>query len=129
MEEQELGASAEDLVADVYVSKGWTVLGRNCRWREGELDLVVSRGEVVAFVEVRLRGIGAIVPPVETVGRPKRRKVASAALLWVAEQERLLPRDFRFDVASVYRGPTGTRVQITEDAFDLSDAGLSVAVV
>jgi putative endonuclease len=129
MEEQELGASAEELVAAVYRSRGWSILGRNCRWPEGELDLVAARPGVVAFVEVRLRGAGAIAPPVETVGRLKRRRVATAALLWLAEQEGLPPRDFRFDVASVYRGRGGVLVQILENAFDVDDAGVPHALV
>lgn len=39
--------------------KGWRVLDRRVRTPAGEVDLVARRGNVVAFVEVKMRGSAA----------------------------------------------------------------------
>ncbi len=52
------GLAAEDIAARDYEGRGWTVLAR--RWRAagagsgaGEIDLIVGRDGVIAFVEVK----------------------------------------------------------------------------
>src|SRR5690606_34811839 len=45
-----LGAAAEERAAAWYAARGWEVVARNWRCREGELDLVVARGSTLAFV-------------------------------------------------------------------------------
>jgi putative endonuclease len=102
----EFGREAEALVQQAYSAAGWRVLARN--WRAGarEIDLIVRRGRLVAFVEVRARSTAAFGHPLATVGRGKRRDVASAAARWIAEHGS--DRDaYRFDVVAVRRGPGG----------------------
>src|SRR5581483_3898551 len=45
----DLGARGEELAAAWYAERGYTVLARNWRCREGELDLVLARGRCVVF--------------------------------------------------------------------------------
>ena len=40
----------ETLAARHLEEEGWTIVERNVRWRRKEVDLVVRRGSVVAFV-------------------------------------------------------------------------------
>jgi len=47
------GAAAEDAAARLYEVSGWTILERRWRGVAGEIDLIVSRHEVTAFVEVK----------------------------------------------------------------------------
>jgi putative endonuclease len=102
---QALGAAGEDLAAAWYEARGYTVVARNWRCREGELDLVLlhpdlaSRGLVV-FCEVKTRRGDAFGAPFEAVTAAKQRTIRSVALRWLAEHPQR-GADLRFDVASV----------------------------
>lgn len=49
------GHAAEGEVAARLEAEGWSVLARNLRTPAGEIDLIACRGDVLIFVEVKLR--------------------------------------------------------------------------
>lgn len=111
------GSGAEQLVVEHLERGGWTVRDRNVHCRFGELDVVAEKGDVLAFVEVRMRSTAAWGDPSMTVSRSKQRKVFLAATEY-CQRHRLFQRVIRFDVASVVgRGRTG-HVEVIEDAFE-----------
>jgi putative endonuclease len=95
-----LGQKGEDLVAAWYEAAGYRILDRNWRCREGELDLVASRGRTVVFCEVKTRRSTRFGAPVEAVTATKQRRLRTLALQWLAAQSQR-GGDLRFDVASV----------------------------
>jgi putative endonuclease len=111
------GRWAEDLVARHYERDGWRVLERRWRVRGGEIDLVVARGSVVAFVEVKARSRARHGSPFEAVTPLKQRRVRAAATQWLARRRAAHGIDravsLRFDVAAV----VGARVEVREGAF------------
>ena len=96
-----------------YESRGYEVLARNWRVREGELDLVVARDGVVAFCEVKSRSSDAFGQPFEAVTPTKQTRLRRLAARWLAADGRSWPV-VRFDVASVVRGRV---VGVIESAF------------
>jgi putative endonuclease len=90
-------------VARWYQDRGYEVLARNWRIREGELDLVVARDDVVAFCEVKSRSGDAFGQPFEAVTPAKQARLRRLAVHWLAANGRSW-RVVRFDVASVVRG-------------------------
>ena len=83
MDTHRLGRCFEEAAARWLEARGWTVLGRNVRCHREEVDLIVQRGRVVAFVEVkgrRGRGYGA---PAEAVTWRKRREIEGVARWWI----------------------------------------------
>jgi putative endonuclease len=50
-----IGRRGEAIAANYYQRLGFTVLHRNFRAKGGELDLVLRRGELLLFVEVKAR--------------------------------------------------------------------------
>ena len=106
-----LGRWGEALVADDLRRKGWTVEAAGWTCRFGELDLVVSRRGVLAFVEVKLRRSGRFAAPREFVDRGKQERLRLAAQLYLSEHSTALQP--RFDVAEVY-APQGTATQRPE---------------
>ena len=86
-----------------YEARGYEVLARNWRVREGELDLVVAGPGVVVFCEVKSRSGDAFGQPFEAVTPAKQARLRRLAMLWLQSAERSWPA-VRFDVASVVRG-------------------------
>jgi len=100
---QHLGRAAEAAAARYLQARGWALLGRNVRIGRGELDLIVRRGDVLAFVEVKARRSGSCGTPEDAVDGRKRRQVARLAELWLAARPWALRgvSDVRFDVVAV----------------------------
>jgi putative endonuclease len=109
---QALGAAGEAQAARWYEAQGYTVLARNWRCRQGELDLVLSKGGLVVFCEVKTRTTDAFGAPVEAVTRAKQVRLRGLAASWIG-QSAVRPREVRFDVASVLAG----RLDVIEGAF------------
>jgi len=101
--------------------QGWTLLGRNVRIGRGELDVVVRRGDVLAFVEVKARRSAACGAPEDAVDGRKRRQVARLAELWLAARPWALRgvSDVRFDVIAVDAVASPPEVRHLEAAFTL----------
>ena len=108
-----LGASGESSVATWYEAHGYTVLDRNWKVRSGELDLVVQRGRVVVFCEVKTRSTMAFGSPAEAVDVAKRTRLRHLAALWLETDAPRRPAEIRFDVATV----VGADVEVIEGAF------------
>lgn len=115
----DLGARGEDLVAAWYTSRGYAVLSRNWRCREGELDLVVARERDVIFCEVKTRTGTGFGLPAEAVTAEKQRRLRRLAARWLGEQRPSRGFDeIRFDVACVTLGAGGTPdLEVIEAAF------------
>lgn len=112
----ELGRRGEDLAADFLVRRGWRVVARNVRTREGEIDIVAARDGVVAFVEVKTRRTLSYGTPAEAVGHRKRLRIRGLAARFLAASE-ARAREIRFDVVEVTCRRDGTRINHIEAAF------------
>ncbi len=119
---QTSGSWGETLVLDWLESRGWEVLARNYRTRQGEIDLIACDGEYLAFVEVKFRRNTGIIRAREAVTAAKQRRIRQAALAYLAARPDLAQLlQPRFDVAEVY-APQGMetpspRINYIENAF------------
>ena len=112
-----LGGLGEAVAARAYQGRGFRVLARNWRCPAGELDLVLSRGSLVVFCEVKTRSGVSLGGAYEAVTPRKQRKIRQLAELFLA-QAGMAPQGVRFDVASVGGSGAGPpRVEIFEEAF------------
>lgn len=104
--------SGEEAVAGWYVARGYRVAARNWRCRTGELDLVLRRGGLVVFCEVKTRSSVAFGMPAEAVGRQKQQRIRLLAARWLDESPSPAS-EIRFDVASVL----ADEIEVLEAAF------------
>jgi putative endonuclease len=107
-----LGVQGEDLAAAWYVERGCSILARNWRCREGELDLVVRDGRSIVFCEVKSRSSLAFGSPLEAVTASKRRRIRMLAGRWLQEAS-VRPGPLRFDVVGVLDG----ELEVVQGAF------------
>jgi putative endonuclease len=112
MQRRALGARGEAMAADWYVDRGYDVLARNWRCREGEIDLVVAQRRTIVFCEVKTRSSDAFGVPAEAVTRAKRERLRHLAAKWLDESP-VRPLRIRFDVAAILDG----QLEMIEGAF------------
>ena len=100
----DLGRKSEQLAAQYLQARGYTILERNYRVGHKEVDLIVSRNGVIAFVEVKARAGQGYGHPLEAITWGKRREIAYVARTWIAACGRA-DLSYRFDALSVvWRG-------------------------
>jgi putative endonuclease len=104
---------AEARAARWYRLRAYRVLDHN-RWLGGaELDLVVRRGRILAFVEVKSKSGDGFGDPFDMVDAVKIARVRRAAALWLASHPELASLSVRFDVIAVRSG----HIEHLPDAF------------
>ena len=145
--QQELGSAGEAVVAAWYERRGYEILERNWRCREGEIDVIARLDDVVVICEVKTRSTDRFGSGLDAVDGRKQRRLralgagalaatgfdpagtglgaaATASLAGGLAGAAYLSsgaqpgwRPVRFDVASVTPGPHGYSVQVVEAAF------------
>jgi putative endonuclease len=76
---QGLGRTGERLAAEALLSKGYSILERNFRCRQGEIDLVAEDEQDIIFVEVKARRGISFGLPEDALTLRKRRKLLEVA--------------------------------------------------
>ena len=112
-----LGRYGEEVAAAHLVAAGLTIVARNWRCREGEVDIVALDGDVLVMCEVKTRRGGGFGTPLDAVTPAKAARLRRLALRWLADQrtgevaaaaeEFARYTEVRFDVVSVLRPLTG----------------------
>jgi putative endonuclease len=123
-----VGRRGEKEAARHLRRNGYTILERNYRIRQGEIDLVAFRDGVLAFVEVRAQTEPVLIDPLRTITRGKQRRIIKAAQTYAALND-LQSRDLslRLDVITVLFDEQGRPRQVShvEGAFHESPKGFT----
>ena len=101
------GITGENFTATYLIGRGYQILDRNWRIKEGELDLVaLSPDKEIVFVEVKTRSSAAYGDPLESISATKLHRIQRLALSWLAMHQRL-GWPYRIDVAGILLGRSG----------------------
>ena len=111
---QAAGNAAENAAADFLARQGLAIVARNYRTRMGEIDLVARDGEVLVFVEVRMRSSDHYGGGAESIGARKQARIVAAARQYLSRLRREPP--CRFDVVTLDSG----RPEWMRAAFEVS---------
>ncbi|MCS7051459.1 MAG: YraN family protein [Thermomicrobium sp.] len=101
MSRSTVGATGEAAVARWLAGMGWSIVARNWRCRQGELDIVALDGGVLVAVEVKVRRAGAFQPAEWAVTRSKRRRLLAALDEFVAAHPDHAQRLRRIDLVAL----------------------------
>ena len=96
-----------------YRLRGWKILGENVWVGGNELDLIVRRGRVLRFVEVKEKRGSRFGDPLEMLTAEKQRRLRRAAEAWLGARPELARLAVGFDVIAVRAG----RLQRIPQAF------------
>jgi putative endonuclease len=107
-----LGRFGEERAARWYADHGYTLLERNWRCGQGEIDLLCCRGATLIICEVKARRSDRLGAPVEAVTRDKQLRLRRLAVAYLRTYGGSYD-EVRFDVASVL----GSELSVLEGAF------------
>ncbi len=96
------GRSAETLALAALMLKGYRPLGTRFRAAGGEIDLIVRRGDTVAFVEVKARG--TLMAAQGAIDAQKVARFSRAARAWISRHAACDAATFRADAVFVSPG-------------------------
>ena len=83
----------------LLLAKGYRPLARRFAASGGEIDLVMRRGDTIAFVEVKARG--RMEDALTAITATKRRRFSRAARAWLARNPWAATKTWRADAVSV----------------------------
>ena len=96
------GLSGEQQAEEYLLARGYETVCRRWRAEDGEIDLIMRDGSCLVFVEVKNRPRGFAGDGMAAVTPAKRRRMAHAALAFLAQRE-YQGCAARFDVVEITR--------------------------
>jgi putative endonuclease len=102
----QLGIDGENYAVQYMVGSGHTILTRNWRCPEGEIDILAMDGQTLVVVEVKTRTSTAYGLPIEAVTWRKAEKIRGLAARYMREEGHHGP--VRFDVIGILMPKRGS---------------------
>lgn len=99
MTTKEIGNLGEAAVCTYLKHYGFEIIKRNFCIRGGEIDIIATREDIIAFVEVKTRASGSQNNGFDKVDIKKQKRLIKAACVFLSKYETALQP--RFDVAVV----------------------------
>jgi putative endonuclease len=93
------GHYAEWLALLFLIAKGYRPLARRYAAAGGEIDLIMARGNTIAFVEVKARGL--MDDALSAITATKRQRFSRAARAWISRNPRAQGKTWRADAVFV----------------------------
>jgi len=123
-ESHAFGKAAETAAEEHLCRKGYRILDRNVRYRNGELDIVAQDQETVVFVEVKARRSDEFGGAFYAVTVQKKQKLVQLAAQYVG-QHHLQDCPCRFDVVLIQGGTSSScTLDHIENAFEMTSCDL-----
>lgn len=80
MNNKNIGKIGEDTACAMLKEKGYEILKRNYRCREGEIDIICAKDQRICFIEVKTRQSDIFGLPKESVTRDKQNTIRRVAM-------------------------------------------------
>lgn len=118
---KKVGEEGERLAAEHLMEKGYEILRRRYKFRNGEMDIVAWHGDVLVFVEVKTvdlteREETAFGEP-ESWLTPRKQAFLRACANHYLGHEQIQDVDCRFDLVTVRLRMEGPEIRHIENAF------------
>jgi len=110
-EKQKTGGLGEDIAVKHLEKHGYRILERNVRRPWGEIDIVVKRGKLLVFVEVKALKSTESLRPEDHLTSQKLHKFRRTCELYLQENN-LTKQECRMDAIFIDIGPDGEALGI-----------------
>jgi putative endonuclease len=116
-EHNQTGITGEELAVNYLTEKGFTVLAKNWRFRNAEIDIVARKNNFISIVEVKTRSSNAFGEPSTFVNKQKQKLLIQASE-WFCEQKNIDDVEINFDIISIVLKKDNTHsLEYIENAF------------
>ena len=110
------GHDSEKRAAIFLKKNGYTIIDKNYRCQQGEIDLIASDGDTLVFCEVKARSSKAFGTPLEGVTAAKVEKIRKTAEHYM-HKKGITNIDCRFDVVTIDESGRETAIELIRNAF------------
>lgn len=97
----QIGQQAEERALRFLQDQGFQLVAENFHCQFGEIDLIVSKSELIVFVEVRQRKMSVFGSAAASVTTSKQRKISQSAAIFLQSNHQFELFDCRFDVIAI----------------------------
>ena len=112
-EAEQKGRLAEIMALSLLRAKGYRLLAQRYKSPSGEVDLIMRRGDITAFIEVKARATHD--EAIASLTTTQSRRIAAAASHWMTQDSAANNGPCRFDIVAVNSILVPTHI---ENAFD-----------
>jgi putative endonuclease len=119
MTRKSTGILGEELANHFLIERGYSIVEKNYRTREGEIDIITTKDGFLVFVEVRTKRSSLFGTPEESITAKKMEHLRAAANKYRDTHENL-PSSWRIDVVCIELNALGQakRIEIIENAVE-----------
>ena len=113
---KELGDKGEKIAVKYLMHRGWEIMETNYRYSRYEIDIIGKRGDLLIFVEVKLRTDDTYGYPEDFVDKRKAEMIIAAADEYIYQIN--WNKNIRFDIMSILlKGNNDYSITYFKDAF------------
>ncbi len=116
-EHNELGKRGEALASEYLKEKGYTILAKNWRWQNNEIDIIAQQNNLIIFVEVKTRGTAYFGHPEVFVTKAQQKLYIKLANAYVLQHN--CSQEVRFDIVSALLTSSQCKMNHIEGAFSI----------
>jgi putative endonuclease len=95
-----VGNYGENIALNYFFKNGYTLLRKNYRTKQGEIDIILKKNDILCFVEVKTRYNNNFGSPSQCIDFKKKKRIIKASLLYIYS-EKLMTYNVRYDVVEV----------------------------
>lgn len=92
------GIDGEQKACDYLISKNYSIIERNWRTKNGEIDIIAKKDDNLVFVEVKTLPSGDIQTLEHILGKIKQKRIAETAKCFLSIYRQYNDSYIRFDV-------------------------------
>lgn len=113
-EHNELGSWGEQVARDYLTSLGHAIVAQNVKIANHEIDIIATKGDRIAFVEVKTRRTDTV-DPTTAINRQRINRMVAAANAFMRSYD--VPYSPQFDVITIVGQPEKYDLRHYPDAF------------